>query len=171
MSTDIPNKATYDRLRGRLQVEPHNIDRDVIELPSQLLEAITCEVEAMNVRDVAKNVLEFVRAQEMTRLRDVLVIDENQKPLKRTEGQFKELCELEDAVQQAVADLETAKYVYELWRGLTESLREKSNSLKRLNELTIAGYITPSSLHEQRREAMGANRKPLTRASLPGGAA
>jgi hypothetical protein len=166
MNIDIPRKEVYDRLRGRLMLEMHRLDLDVVELPGQLLEAISCEVEAMNARDVAKNVLEFVRAQEMTRLRDILVIDENQKPIKRTESQFKELCELEDVVQQAVADLETAKYVYELWRGLTESLREKSNSLKRINELTIAGYITPGSLHMQAREAIGANRKPLTRATI-----
>ena len=151
----------YDRLRGRLIVNMRRIDDEVIELPGQINEAIACEAHAMAVRDNAKNRLSFLTSQEQARLRNVVVYESENKPRKRTESEIKELAEICDPVQEAAAELDNANYELKLWTGITEGLRSKASSLKRLNELTVAGYISPSSFHTEQRAEMAARRKPI----------
>jgi hypothetical protein len=154
----------YNRLRGLLIIDMKKLDDEVIQLPGLMLESIECEVEAMALRDNAKNRLSFLKSQESARLREVIVIDASKKeptPRKRTEGELNELTEISDVVQEAQGEYEEAKFEYELWRGVTEGLRTKASSLKRLNELTVCGYISPTSLHQDTRAAINATRKPI----------
>jgi hypothetical protein len=161
----MENKDRYDQIRAKLIINMHSLDDEVVQLPGLLNEAIEHEALAMAMRDNAKNRLSFIVAQTQAHLRDVVVYDENNKIKKRTESEYKELAEISDPVQEAQGEHETFCFEYNLWRGLTEGLRMKASSLKRLNELTVCGYITPSSQRNEQhmtdRAQIAQKRKPI----------
>lgn len=163
----ISNEAHYRRLRGRLSINPMALDEELIDMPQLVQEAAEYTAEALQVRDNCKNRLDFITAQVGARLREVPVSEDGGKPKARTEGAVAEQRLLDDGVQEAIAELEMCKYDLALWQGLHDGLKEKSSSLKRIAELTVAGYLTPGQVYQNRREELAQQRGGSTR-KVPG---
>lgn len=158
----ISNEEAYNRLRGRLALNPMALDEELQEMPQLVQEAAEMCANATLMRDNCKNRLDFELARVGARLREVPVSDDGKAPKARTEGAIAEQRLQDDGVQEILSELEDCKYDLALWSGIFDGLKEKSNSLKHIAQLTISGFLTPAEVYRNRREAMAETRKPLS---------
>jgi hypothetical protein len=165
----ISNEEEYRRLRGKLTINPMQLDQEWIEMPQLVQDATEYAMSAVQMRDSAKSILAFREAEAANTLRNRMVVSgKGGEPKQRTESQINSEVPLDDAVQQAQADFIDCKYDADLWMGLVDSLREKSRALKTMSELMVTGFLTPAgmvtnarvAINEQRQS--GIARRPLS---------
>jgi hypothetical protein len=147
------NENAYKRLRGKLVIDQLRIDEELSQVPILVMEAVENTAEAMHVRDNCKNRLDAISANVSTRLRN-MALSENGKERRRTEGAVSEETLLDDDVQNALGDLEVAKYDFALWNGLLEALRDKGSSCRRIGEMMVSGILTSAQVGQDRRQEL-----------------
>lgn len=152
------NAPEYNRLRARLTIDPTRLDDDLIQMPMDQMSAAECTSEAANMRDNAKDELERVVSDLARQLREA---DD-----KISEKRIDSETPMFDVVIEAKTALRAAEFDYNLWRGLSDSLRTKSSSIDTISDLIKAGYMTPATIYKDRQEMIHQHRE-AQRAQYP----
>jgi len=143
---------SFDRLKSRLGVDPLRLDEELIRMPAFIQEISERTAEALRARSVLEDNLKTIMAETANQIR----ASAEKKP---PEAQVDSLVLTEPDVQNAIKQLEQAKYEYSLWQGLMDAARTKSTSLKTFAELIISGYLTLDSIHAERRHELNEVRR------------
>jgi hypothetical protein len=136
----------YRWLKTQLKIDMLNIDQDIVELPVLLQEAGECTALAIEIRESAKEELEHTSAELASLLR---VTDEKGKS--RSETMIASLIPLEQDYKDKLASLSEARLDGGLWMAITEAIRTKSSALRVTADLVAAGFMTSSSILQNRR--------------------
>jgi hypothetical protein len=146
-------ETKFESLKERLRIDVHDLDNELVHLPTYIEEISEFVAKALTMRDAANNDLKLVMAEESERLRR---IEEGGK--KPTEKQIEADVLISRKVRDATLHLEDAKYQLSLWQGLMESARAKSDAIQVYAKLWIAGYVTSNSVTQSAREELAARR-------------
>lgn len=147
-------ETDYLRLRARVDIDRIELDRELVETPMLLLEAIEFCSTAEHLRDLKKGDLATKISIAAAELREVPY---NGKP--RSESQITSEVPSVIEVVEAREILADAELTLNLWRGLVDALRQKSHNLKTTSDLTIAGYLSPNAGIQSRREELNEVRE------------
>ena len=158
---------TYMRLRGALQIDPLQLDREFTEHPMLLMEVMEAAASANDERDKLKQMLSIVRAQTAAKLRSEQFEDSKGNLKSKSESQIGSEIDMQDAVIEAEADYDAARFDASLWTALYESTRAKGHSLRELAALTLSGFLAPSAAYNKAKQEIAEVRKPLVRRPLP----
>jgi hypothetical protein len=145
----------FARLREHLRIGQFALDEELIRHPGILMECLERHIDAVQRRDAAEHRHKMEITIEMARLRDEVKPGEK----KPAETAIKEEALFGEEVLIARAALEEAQASVSYWQALCASMTSKGSSLKRLSELTVAGYLAPTSagnregMQEARRKA------------------
>ena len=156
----------YERLKTKLELDPLELDQELIELPMLIMECAEYTSEKLAQRDRCKNALDLAMAEASDGLRTELTIDVKGNNKQRSEAQISSEVFLDEGVQRSLTDLEQSKYELALWQALMDSLKAKRDSLKIFSELTISGYLSPNVALDNRRAEIraassGVRRRPV----------
>ena len=131
----------YTALKANLRIDVMAMDDELIQHPSKLQRVCEIAADALQLRDAFKHQLEIEISEAAHRLR---VPDGAGKfP---AENKIASQVLLDRKVEGANADLEEANHDLRYWQSLVDSTKEKGSSLKRIAELTIAGYLAPNAI-------------------------
>lgn len=130
----------FDELKTKLFIDQLRMDEELVQHPMMLMTVNELTSDAMHAKDVLKARVDVITATAGAQLRGM--VGRDGKP--PSEARITSETPLVPAVQDAIAEYETAKHDYSLWSGLAEAYREKGGSLKRIAELTIAGFLAPN---------------------------
>lgn len=145
------NDPRYRRLRARLAIDYNKLDDEIAEAAMLIQEAAEGAADALRKRDGAKHTLDVVSAKT----RRVLASGEE----KMTEKALDAALQVTRTVREAQVAYDDAKLVAALWSALADSLRDKASLLRRAAELIVAGFMTPTTIYEDRRRDMAAQRR------------
>lgn len=156
----------YQRLKSKLVFDPLEIDQELIELPMIIMDAAEETAERLSARDRAKNALDLASAEASDELRRTDILDAKGNPKIRSEAQILTEVPLNKNVQGCLIELENAKYDLALWHSLIDALKAKRDAMKVYADLTISGYLSPSSALNNRRADIrnagsGTRRRPI----------
>lgn len=135
---------SYDDMKAKLFIDTMRLDDELIQHPMLLLDVIELTADAMLMRDNAKNMVERITAEAALRFR----VPEKDGKMP-SEARISSMLPLDGQVKEAQIKYEDAKHNYNLWSGLAEAYREKGGSLKRIAELTIAGFLAPNMVRRR----------------------
>lgn len=144
----------YKALRSRLRIDALKLDEELIEHPMHLQTVVEYAADALQIRDATKSALDITIADAARRLR-------SETEEKLSDVKVASLLLLETDVKQASQELEDAKHDLAYWQGLADSYREKGSAMKRIAELTIAGYLAPNAAYTAQREEMAGKRRVI----------
>ena len=144
------NQAKYAELSGILEINLLKIDQEVAVTAHRLQEAAELAVAAGNEERASRMARDIITAEAGQRLRGTPA-DSGKA---RSETQIERELILEPDVQAAREAHENAQASASLCRSLAENLKEKARLVGKACDMTIAGYITPSSYSPKRRELM-----------------
>lgn len=134
-------ETEYYELKSKLSIDIMALDDELMQHPMLIQDVNEYAARALNIRDTRKIGVELATAEAGWRLRVP------EKDLKMpSEAKISSLIPLDKNLQEAQAAYELAKFHYNYWSGLAEAYREKGGSLKRVSELTIAGFIAPNKV-------------------------
>lgn len=145
--------VTYQRLRASLVIDPMEIDRDLIELPSNIMEASEKAANAVSEKDIAEASLKLAEAEAAHAIR--MRAEDGKQP---SEAYITREVPRSLEVRKAVEALEDAKLNAALWKALVEALRAKKSSLETMSTLIVAGFLTTDHIVRHRRSEMNAKR-------------
>lgn len=151
------SEKQYEGLKGRLKIDGMRLDDELIQQPVLLQTVIELAADALQIRDAAKHALDLAEADAAWRIRSIP--DENGKL--PAENKVTALIPLDREVKAATQELDECKHDLAYWQGLVDSFKEKGSSLKRIAELTIAGYLAPNAAYAERREEINRGRTKL----------
>lgn len=152
----MTDQDKFDRLKGRLTIDPMRLTEELIELPSLQQEASEMTAEWQKARDEAKDALELMKATVGYDIRSDTAYQ--RKP---PEDQIKSEVLLSEDVQTANAALNDAEYNLSLWKSLADGMRAKSFAIGKIGDLISSGYTTPNSIYAERRTVINRERKRL----------
>lgn len=144
----------YARLRARLAIDPMQLDRELMELAPDVQSAAEYCAEAIQIRDALDHAVDVARAEAARKIR-ILASGSDKKP---SEAQIASEVPLDAKVEAAVQEHAEAKLDAALWQALVASFGEKGSSLRRVCEMTVAGFLTPATVYADRRAEMQAKR-------------
>lgn len=151
MSPDMFAKEEYLRLKAALRTDLMKLDQELIEHPSNLQTAAEICAEAIRIRDALDHELSITKAMVAKLLR-------NGSDAKPSEAAITAQLPLNREVQKAENAYGDGKLDAAMWQALVKSMEEKGSNLRRVCEMTMAGYLTPASVYQERREEM--RRRP-----------
>lgn len=140
------NEDDYTRLRHMLIIDPHSLDDALINLAMEQMEITEYTAEAATVRDTAKFQYDQVVADVAVKMREA---DD-----KMSETRIKSEVPLFDEVVEAHSYLLDAERDYSLWRGLADAIRTKGSSIRAIADLIAAGYMTSTTIRNDRNEVL-----------------
>jgi hypothetical protein len=141
-------KAAYEELSAKLQVDELRLDEEIIELPRLLQEVNEYVAAAVYMRDQVQNEIKIAMAEES---RDIRVHSEASAK-RLTEASIEVGVVLSPRIKAMQTRFEDVKYDLARWQALSEAVRNKGYALKNVAELIIAGYVTPDTIIKRRRE-------------------
>lgn len=144
----------YQYLRKGLNIDSMRLDQELIEHPMRMMMVTEHASDALQLRDAAKHALDIITADAAQRLR-------NSGEEKLSEARITSLLPLDELVQQATTEYETTKHELAHWQGMVEAYREKGGSMKRIAELTIAGFLAPNAAYSKQKEELAVRRRPI----------
>lgn len=144
----------YKALRAALHIDTMRLEQELIEHPARLQTIMEFAADALQLRDTAKAAYDIATADAAQHLRE----NANEK---FSEARIASLLPMVKSVQEASAVLDDAKHDLAYWQGLADATREKGGSLKRIAELTIAGYLAPNTAYQRQREELNERRRPI----------
>ena len=147
--------AQYLRYRNMLFIDQMRLTEQLMELPTLLMDVGEYCAEAIAARDYASNYLKEEVSRSSAYLRS-LVRETNKLPSETLIAS--EVFSLPTVIN-ATARLEDAKRDAGYWSALMDSARSKSSSLKVIADLTITGYLSPSTAYANRKTEMASERK------------
>ncbi len=150
-------EAEYNSLKIHLRIDVMAMDDELIQHPSRLQEVCEIAADALQLRDAFKHQVEIETAEAARRLR---VPDADGKV--PAENKIASQVLLDKKVEVASAELEEANHDLRYWQSLVDSFKEKGSSLKRIAELTIAGYLAPNSVRRSEVSEIRKRGKALT---------
>jgi hypothetical protein len=148
------NKRAYQDLRKGLTIDSMRLDQELIEHPMRVMMVTEHASDALQLRDAAKHALDITTADAAQRLR-------NSSEEKLSETRITSLLPLDELVQQATTEYELSKHELAYWQGMVEAYREKGSSMKRIAELTIAGFLAPNAAYSKQKEELAIRRRPI----------
>lgn len=146
------NEKEYNQLRRRLLPDPNRLTEELIEQPSLMQSAAEGAADAIQIRDAAKNGLATITAGAAEHIRRT--IEE-----KLSEAKLASMVALDPDVIAAQEEHEEAKHSAMYWSSLLDSYNDRGSSLRRIADMTVAGYLTPNASYEKTREAMAEGRQ------------
>jgi len=149
-------QKTYESLRAALRIDMLRLDEELIEHPARLQDVIEIAADALQLRDEAKSSLDLCIADAAQTLR--LTSEE-----KLSEIRIASLVQLDTKVIEATREYEDAKHDLAYWQGLVDSTKEKGGALRRIAELTIAGYLAPNAAYTKQKEELAVKRRAVIR--------
>lgn len=148
-------QETYDRIRAALAIDAVQIDRELIEFPMMLMDVTEAVADCGLERDRKEGAYKLALSLAQAQLRELAGPDGKKRP----ETAILSEAPLDENVQTALADLEDAKASLAYWNALLTAMMAKQSSIKRLAELTAAGFSPSNSSYQGTREAMAAKRQ------------
>lgn len=142
-------EQAYAVFRSRLTIDMMRLDEDLINHPMLMQQAGEIAADALQIRDACNHDLAVVTAKEAQNLR---VADEDGKT--PSEARINSQVILSRRVKAARTALEDAQHDLDYWQIMVNAIREKGNSMKRIAELTIAGYLAPNAAYSERRSEL-----------------
>lgn len=152
MKTDAEQR--YNELKSTLRLDLLRMDEALIELPVQVMEAGEWCSYAIFARDEIEHDLKI----EMSKAADLM----RRQNDKISEAKITSQIPLDEDVALVRFKLEEAKKDVMLWQALVNALTTKTSSLKRVSDLMVSGYLTPSATREGRRSEISQARRRLT---------
>lgn len=152
------NEKEYNNLRRRLLPDPNRLTDELVEQPSLMQSAAEGAADAIQIRDAAKNGLTTITAGVADRIRRST--DE-----KIGVDKLNAMVALDPAVIDAQEEHEEAKHSAMYWSSLLDSYNDRGSSLRRIADMTVAGYLTPNAAYDRTREDMAAARRFRQRGS------
>lgn len=153
-------EKAYKELRTRLRIDQMQLSEELSEQPMRFQTVIEYAADALQIRDACKNALDIQVADTARRLR-------SETDEKLSDAKVASLLLLEKDVKSATQELEDARHDLAYWQGLVDSYREKGSALKRIAELTVAGYLAPNAAYAERREELANKRRAVLKRSDP----
>jgi hypothetical protein len=144
------NQKKYEELTSILAIDLLQIDHEVSVTPQKLQEAAELSIAVGEEERANKMARDIITAEAGQRLRSIP--SEGGKP--RSETAIERELILEVDVQGARDVHERSQAEAQKCRALAENLREKARLLGKACDMTIAGYITPSSYSPRRQGLM-----------------
>ena len=135
----------YESLEKKLEIKLNDIDKELISAPQDLQACAELAADANDEEHTAKLALDVVSAEVAARLRESV---EGRKP--RSESQIASEVPLAPEVQKARDEYNGTRHQAEVCRSLVESMRVKASLIRNVCDMTIAGYITPTSYRPER---------------------
>jgi hypothetical protein len=146
----------YRELKARLVIDILQIDQELIRLPPDTQEVAEYCAQALQLRDACAHALELDKALAGTRMREA----EEQIAQNRVQAQIP----LDNRVQISQQALDEAKFDVALWQALLKAYEEKGSSLRRICDMMLAGFLTPSSIQADARAQIRAASKSKPKA-------
>lgn len=140
-------EGKYEALCKRLQVDLLRIDQEIMNMPQLVQESAEFAALIQAEEHAAKHALDVVEAETAKAMR---VTPVDGKP--PSEARIASELVLYRDVQDARQALDTAKYDSARAVALHYNMREKTRLLGKAADMTIAGFIVPSSYAPRRRE-------------------
>ena len=135
----------YERLKARLSIDLLRVSQEVSESPAVLQECVELAIAVECEELAARLALDVITAEAAARLREP---EEGRKA--RSETQIaSELAMLED-VQAARAAYDQSKLDSKRFNSLVASMRDKVRLVGKAADMTVAGFVAPSSYTGQR---------------------
>lgn len=147
----------YDFLKSHLSLDMMDLDEQVMQLPVLIQRASEAASEAIEIRETAKDDLELAQSIAADKLRGV----QTPKGKWRTETQITSEIPIDSDVQKKKEALSLARLDASLWQSLVEGFRSKNSAIRVVADLLNAGYMTPASIQEKRRQDLNARRKEV----------
>lgn len=133
-------EARYNALFALLDIDMLRIDQQLMRMAHVVQDCAELAATADREYSAAKQAYDIIVSQTATDLR---LPETGGKPL--SEATITSLLPAQPAVQAAKEALNAAQYWTSVCNALVGSMREKSNLVRKACDMTIAGYITPSS--------------------------
>lgn len=146
------NEVEYNSLRRRLLPDPNRLTDELIQQPSLMQSAAEGAADAIQIRDAAKNGLATITAEAGNRIRST-------SEEKLSEAKLLALTLLDAEVINSQEEYEEAKHSAMYWSSLLDSFNDRGSSLRRIADMTTAGYLTPNASYEQAREKLAEGRQ------------
>lgn len=150
----------YEHLRRQLAVDPLRLTEELVELPPLQQEAGEHAADATRDRDECKDAVEVAKAIAAADLR---AYDAEHNLKQRSETQIDKEIMLDSNVIEALTSLREAEHAMALWRSVSDGVRTKTTSIRTIADLVQAGYTTPSSLYDKRRDEIYRARTATSR--------
>jgi len=145
----------YQALYAQLDVDPLDMDNQLMKLPHLVQDASELAVSAENAMNAASLAYDCVKAQLAEALRS-----QNEKI---TEASIERSLPLYEDIQEARNALNHAKTYMRLCEDLVRALRIKSQHVLKSADMIMSGYMTPSAAYERRRAEINAARQTAKR--------
>lgn len=142
-------RKRYDELTQKLLISLLEIDKELMHGAQLVQQCAELSADANSQEQEAKLTLDIVTAEASARLR---IHEEGKKA--RSETQIQSELPLEEDVQAARMEYDTAKHLASICSSLVGSMREKARLIGKACDMTVAGYITPSSYQPRRTQLM-----------------
>lgn len=145
------NKQLIKESPGVVQLDENQLDKECIRLPNDYLRYAHLAAEAKKDADEAKARLDVVKADLSSLIRKKPDKYGLEKP---TESAINAAIEINDEYQQAIRELQTAKYHHDLAQSVVWALEHKKRSLTLLVELHGMGYFNEPKISKRGKEAV-----------------
>ena len=155
----IFHEEDYVRLRDGLKkgIDELRLDDELLRQPASMQEVAEHCAGAVRDRDICKHDLILAEAEEANKLRRLT--DDNDKPF--SEARVNRELPLTKSVQKATAVMEDAEHSVRIWSALTGAYSDLGSAIRRIADLTTAGYLTPSSAMRDRRDDINELRQQM----------
>lgn len=151
----------FDRLKEQLPINSMALDTELMELPSLVEEIGEESAKAIADMDAAKITYDLELAKASDFLRTNMISDAKGQPKLRSEAQIQSEVILVPTVTAALQSYEKAKYNVARWRALQDAYRAKRETLMKICDLTISGYLTPNAVTNRHRTDTARTRRQL----------
>jgi hypothetical protein len=141
----------YAALKERLAIDIDKIDDALMQTSFDMQSAAEHCAAAIKLRDAATHNLELAKTEAGIALR--------QEDDKISEAKIASLTPRDGIVQDCYEALDAAKHDAAVWASLVEAYKEKGASLRRIGDMILAGFITPTSMNAERRAQLHAVRE------------
>ena len=143
------NEQDYVNLRMKLSIDLARLDESLIIMPMLQMEIAEKTAAAAKARDEAKALVEVVTADTAAKIRNTPGV--TKVP---SEATIKSEIPLYQEVQDAETSLREVEHDYSLWRGLADSMQQKSKSIAIIADLIKCGYMTGNTIREDRKQIL-----------------
>jgi hypothetical protein len=143
----------YYELRQHLGIDMMELEHAFMITPTAIQDAAELAAKANNAQAAAKHTVDIVKAEASERIRSQPIHGKDP-----SEARIASIIPLDHEVQEAWRQLATATYESDICDALYQSLREQGFLLSKTADLVIAGFISPTTVHEQRRAEIHAAR-------------
>lgn len=143
-------RKRYDALVPQLRISLLEIDKELMQGAQLVQECAELSADANSWEQEAKLTLDIVIADASARLRS----PEDKAKKVPSETAIQSQLPLEEDVQEARLEYDNAKHLASICSSLVGSMREKARLIGKACDMTVAGYVTPSSYAPRRPQIM-----------------